>query len=64
MEKKEKLKEKLERLWQQMDVEKKKEELKQLEAQIYDQSFWQNTSQPSNQQKAAALMKKIAQLKK
>jgi len=64
MEKKEKLKEKLERLWQQINVEKKKEELRQLEIQISDQSFWQIISQPSTQQKAAGVMKKITQLKK
>lgn len=64
MEKKEELKKRLNSLWQQMAIEKKKEELKKLEAQTYDQSFWQTASDVTGRQKATEVMKKIARFKK
>ncbi len=64
MEKKEELKKRLNNLWQQMTIEKKKEELKNLEVKTYDQDFWQTTSDLTGRQKATEVMKKIARLKK
>jgi peptide chain release factor 2 len=64
MEKKEELEKRLNNLLKQMDIKNKREELTNLEAQTYNQAFWQTGSDIDSRQKVTEVMKKITRLKK